>query len=285
MGILTRIATANPHSGGAPLVLILKPARLYLVNVNEPVSSAATDDDLRLLHVDVDTMFVMSAAGRIERENDPDRSSGPRVFFAGCPFGNLTRVRYDVDDGIAERIVEVAATEPPWCDPGATPACFAKMVELLSDGQPAAASSALIYKIPNGLQHQQTAAIVRGDSEEGGQILARLAEHGMPDYMQAAGFKGVGDFWEPWCVVLDATDIASMAFAARLGVSGAEIGVYTFPKYRSSGLAAAVTAAWSSMRSLNQRALFYSTIKSNRSSQRVASRLGLRLIGASVRIG
>jgi GNAT acetyltransferase len=253
--------------------------------LTEPVSNAAIDDDLRLLQVDIDTMFVMSAAGRIERENDPDRSSGPRAFFAGCPFGNLVRVRYDVDDGIAERIVEVAAQEPPWSDPSATPACFGKMVELLSDSQPAAASSALIYKLPNGLQYQHTAAIVRGDSEEGRQLLARLADHGMPDYMQTAGFKGVGDFWEPWCVALDGDDIASMAFAARLGVSGAEIGVYTFPKYRSRGLAAAVTAAWSSMRSLSQRALFYSTDKSNRSSQRVASRLGLRLIGASVRIG
>ena len=253
--------------------------------MTEPISSAATDDDLRLLHVDVDTMFVMSASGRIERENDPDRSSGPRAFFAGCPFGNLVRVRDDVDDRIAERIGEVAAQEPPWSDPAATPACLRKMVELLSDGQPAGASSALIYKIPNGLKYQHPATIVRGDSEQGRQLLARIARHGMPDYMQTAGFKGVGDFWEPWCVALDGTDIASMAFAARLGVSGAEVGVYTFPKYRGKGFAAAVTAAWSSMPSLNQRALFYSTIKSNRSSQRVASRLGLHLIGASVRIG
>ncbi len=265
--------------------MIVKPARLYLVNVTEPISSAVIAEDLRLLHVDIDTMFVMSASGRIERENDPDRSSGPRAFFAGCPFGNLTRVRYDVDDRIAERIVEVAAKEPPSSDPAAPPACLAMMVELLSDGQPAATSSALIYKIPNGLKYQHPAAIVRGDSEQGRQLLARLADRGMPDYMRTAGFKRVGDFWEPWCVALVGADIASMAFAARLGVRGAEVGVYTFPKYRSRGLAAAVTAAWSSMRSLNQRALFYSTSQSNRSSQRVAARLGLRLIGASVRIG
>ena len=90
-------------------------------------------------------------------------------------------------------------------------------------------------------------------------MLARLADRGMPDYMQAAGFKGVGDFWEPWCAALDAGEIAAIAFAARLGVSGAELGVYTFPKNRGRGLAAAVTAAWSSMPSLNQHALFYST--------------------------
>jgi hypothetical protein len=253
--------------------------------LNEHAYRASTADDLRLLQVDIDTMFVMSAAGRIERENDPDRSSGPRVFFAGCPFGNLARVRYDVEDDVAMRILEVAALEPAWRDPDAMPACAEKIVELLSSGQPAEVSTALIYQLPNRLRYEHPAAIVRGDSEDGRQMLARLAERGMPDYMQTAGFKEAGDFWEPWCVALDGTEIASMAFAARLGVSGAELGVYTFPKYRGRGLAAAVTAAWSSMPSLNQHALFYSTSKSNRSSQRVTARLGLRLIGTSVRIG
>jgi RimJ/RimL family protein N-acetyltransferase len=253
--------------------------------MNEHAYSASTADDLRLLQVDIDTMFVMSATGRIERENDPDRSSGPRVFFVGCPFGNLTRVRHDVDDDVAMRILEVAAKERPWRDPDAMPARAEKIVELLSDGQPAAVSTALIYQLPNGVRYEQPAAIVRGDSDEGRQMLARLADRGMPDYMQTAGFKGAGDFWEPWCVALDGTEIAAMAFAARLGASGAELGVYTFPKYRGRGLAAAVTAAWSSMRSLNQHALFYSTSKSNQSSQRVTARLGLRLIGTSVRIG
>src|SRR5260370_2867752 len=116
-------------------------------------------------------------------------------------------------------------------------------------------------------------------------MLARLADGGMPDYMQTAGFKGAGDFWEPWCVALDAGEIASMAFAARLGVSGAELGVYTFPKYRGRGLAAAVTAAWSSLPSLNHHPLFYSTSKSNRAAQRVIPRSSMRLIGTSVRIG
>jgi hypothetical protein len=253
--------------------------------LNEHAYSESTADDLRLLQVDIDTMFVMSASGRIERENDPDRSSGPRVFFVGCPFGNLSRVRYDVDDAIAMRILEAAAAEPPWRDPDAMPACAEKIVELLSEGKPAAVSTALIYQLPNGMRYEHPAAIVRGDSDEGRQILARLADRGMPDYMQTAGFKGVGDFWEPWCVALDGTEIASMAFAARLGVSGAELGVYTFPNYRGRGLAAAVTADWSSMPSFNQHALFYSTSKSNRSSQRVTARLGLRLIGTSVRIG
>ena len=107
----------------------------------------------------------------------------------------------------------------------------------------------------------------------------------MPGYMVVAGFKSIADFWEPWCAVVEDGEIASMCFAARLGDKGAEAGVYTFPKYRGRGLAAAVTASWSSMPSLNHRALFYSTSTSNTSSQRVAARLGLRPIGTSITIG
>ncbi|HZC45440.1 MAG TPA: hypothetical protein VE243_03130, partial [Candidatus Acidoferrum sp.] len=228
--------------------MIVKPARLYFVNVHRE------SEDLRLLHVDIETMFVMSASGRIERQSAPDRSPGPRVFFAGCPFGNIARVRYDIDDRIARKVLEVAATEPPWRDPDVMPRCAGRIVELLSDGQ--LPETHFIYRLPNRLRHEHTATIVRGDSADGRQMLARLAERGMPDYILDAGFKGIGDFWEPWCVALEGTEIASMAFAARLGEMGAEVGVYTFPKYRRAGLAAAVTASWASMPALNRRALF-----------------------------
>ena len=252
--------------------------------MKEPFPGAAPDD-LRLLHIDLDTMFVMSASGRIERQNDPDCSAGPRVFLAGCPFGNLIRIRNDVDERIAVTILEVAAKEPPWRDPEVIPGSVAEIVELLADNPAPAVGPHLIYRLLNGLEYEHPAAIVRGDSEEGRELLARLFDRGMPDYMVTAGFKSIADFWEPWCVALEGEEIASMCFAARLGDKGAEAGVYTFPNYRGRGLAAAVTASWASMRSLSRRALFYSTSKSNRSSQRVAARLGLRQIGASVNIG
>ena len=242
-------------------------------------------DDLRLLNLDAETTFVISGLDRIVRENDPDCSPGPRVFFSGCPLGNIARVRRDVEDQIARSVLAIAAKESPWRDPGVLPKCVGKIVELLSCSQPVKTiTPALIYRLPNGLKYEHPAVIVRGDSVEGERMLARLADRGLPQSMLDAGFKGVGDFWEPWCVALEGDEIASIAFAARLGDAGAGTGVYTFPKFRARGFAAAVTASWSSMASLNSRALFYSLQKSNRSSQRVAARLGLRLIGASVRV-
>jgi predicted GNAT family acetyltransferase len=97
-------------------------------------------------------------------------------------------------------------------------------------------------------------------------MAAQFAECGMPQAMIDAGFKSVADLWAPWCVVLEGDEIAAIAFTARLIDAGAEIGVYTFPKFRARGYAAAVTAAWASMPSLEGRALFYSTSRTNRSS-------------------
>jgi hypothetical protein len=76
---------------------------------------------LRRLVVDCETKFVLAQSGRILRENDPDRSAGPRLFIAGCPVGNLARVRHDVSDRIAERMLDLLAAEPPWLKPAARP--------------------------------------------------------------------------------------------------------------------------------------------------------------------
>ncbi len=254
--------------------------------MKESVANAAETGDLRLLHVDVKTSFVLSSSERIERQSDPDCSPGPRLFFAGCPEGNIVRVRHDVADQAALRLLAIAAQEPPWRDSDVLPQCLGKVIDILSTDQPVATvAPGVIYRLPNQLKYEHSATIVRGDSVEGARMLTRFADRGMPQSMLDAGFKGVGDFWEPWCVAIERDEIASIAFAARLGGIGAEIGVYTFPTFRAQGFAAAVTASWSSLPFLNGRALFYSRARSNRSSQRVTARLGLRTIGASVGVG
>jgi hypothetical protein len=252
-------------------------------------------DDLKLLHIDVATMFVMSSSGRIERQNDPDSSPGPRLYFAGCPEGNIAHIRDDLADQTAPRLLAIAAEEPPWRDPWVLPQAIGKLLDVLSNSPPFATGPAsripltvgpgVIYQLPHHLKTEYAATIVQGDSAEGEQMRARFEERGMPQPILDAGFKSVADLWEPWCIAVEGEEVAAIAFAARLGTVGAEIGVYTFPKFRSRGFAAAVTATWSSLPSLGGHALFYSTSRSNRSSQRVAARLGLRMIGASVNIG
>jgi hypothetical protein len=252
--------------------------------VTDTVTTAGDADDLRLLDIEVETMFVMSSAGRIERQNDPDCSPGPSLFFAGCSQGNVAHVHREMSENVASRVLAIAAEEPAWRDPDVLPRCTGRVIDLLSRERAVTVAPHIIYQLPNDPGYEHFATVVCGDSVEGERMLARFADRGMPTSMLDAGFKSVGDLWKPWCVAVEDDENASIAFAARIGEVGAEIGVYTFPPFRARGFAAAVTASWSSIPSLGRRALFYSTARSNRSSQRVAARLGLRKIGASVSI-
>jgi hypothetical protein len=242
-------------------------------------------DELRRLTVGIRTRFVLSDAGRILRENDPDRSAGPRLFIGGCPSGNQAHVRYDVSDRIAEPMLHLLAAEPPWLMPAARPLRFREVIELLAEEQPIASIDAsLIYVLPPQQPAETAVRFICSGSDEGDALLEHFAKSGLPQHLVDAGFARIRDFWAPWCVALDADAIAAMAFAARLGERGAEAGVYTFRGWRSRGLAAAVTAKWSSHPELASRELFYSTTVANTSSQRVAARLGLKhlAIGLSV---
>ncbi|HZC17844.1 MAG TPA: GNAT family N-acetyltransferase, partial [Caulobacteraceae bacterium] len=138
--------------------------------------------------------------------------------------------------------------------------------------------------LPNGHAYGHAATLVSSDTAAGEAFLARLTNDGLPRSLIEAGFLDLGEFWWPWCVALDGDDIAAMAFATNLAQSGAEIGVFTFPGFRGRGFAAAATAGWSSLKSLEGRELIYSTRLTNASSRRVAARLGLRPAGARVRV-
>jgi hypothetical protein len=229
---------------------------------------------------------LLSAEGRILRENDPDRSPGPRAFFAGCAEGNLCHLHQDLPPPVADEAAALFAAEPAWVDPDARPACLDRAADRL--GSPGAAASceiSLIYALPHHPAGADPGRFVCSGTNEGQALLADLRRTGMPRHMVEAGFLGLADFWEPWCMALEDGVIAAIAFAARLGDRGAAVGVYTFPGFRGRGLAAAVTERWSSLPALSGRMLFYSTTVSNRSSQGVAARLGLQRFGMGVRIG
>jgi hypothetical protein len=242
-------------------------------------------DVLRRLAVDCETKFVLAASGRILGENDPHRSAGPRLFIGGCPAGNQAHVRHDVSDRTAERMLHLLAAEPPWLMPAARPLRFREVIELLAGEHPITSiESSLIYALPRQQPAETAVRFICSGTDEGDALLEDFAKSGLPQHLVDAGFASIRDFWAPWCIALDGDAIAAMAFAARFGERGAEVGVYTFPRWRSRGLAAAVTAKWSCHPELASRELFYSTTVANASSQRVAARLGLQhfAVGLSV---
>ncbi|MGH6992868.1 MAG: GNAT family N-acetyltransferase [Caulobacteraceae bacterium] len=240
-------------------------------------------DDRRLIEIDLETLFVFSPVGRIESENDPPRSPGPRIAL----FASSAGLRLALGSGISAReTADLHATvraQPNWKDPARAPACLALLSDLI--GAPEVKETYLIHHLPHELSaFPASAQVARSGEPEGEALLARLAQEGVPPALARAGFTDAGEFWPPWCAALLEGEIAAVAFAARLSRTGAEIGVYALESHRRQGLASALTAAWSRHPMLAGRELFYSCALSNSASRAVARRLGLRLIGWSLAI-
>ncbi|PLP60428.1 GNAT family N-acetyltransferase [Mesorhizobium loti] len=232
------------------------------------------------LDLDYRTLFRLDQNLRIELENDPDRSPGPRFWLAGSIEGNMFGIGVDVNESVAAELRRLASTEPVFTHT-ATPRHLDRYLQALA---PARHNFGLIYELPHRLPLSPRTRIVTSESDEGRNLLQSFAKGGMPKNLTEVGFHGTQDFWSPWCMALVEGEIASIAFAARLSDVGAEIGVTTMKAFRSQGFGAAVTAAWTQLPSLRHRTLFYSTDRTNFSSQRVAARLGLHQRGATLRI-
>ena len=238
-----------------------------------------------LLAIQLRTLFILTGTCRIERENDPDRSPGPRLWLAGCASGNVAAVRCDVADDVAADIAALAVAEPPFTAWNSPPRYLDRYVDLLSRDAPVPQKTlGLIYKLPHRLQHESHVELIDDDSQEGRRVHEFLLTHGMPDGLAELGFRSPSDLWRPWCMARVGADVASVAFAARISEVGAELGVATVKALRGRGYAAAAVAGWSGLPTLQSRELFYSTDGSNVSSLRVVARLGLRSLGASLRL-
>ncbi len=235
------------------------------------------------LNIQFQTLFRSRPDGRIERENDPDCSRGPRFWLAGCSEGNAHGMRVDLPDALAAELENLAADEPPFIYP-ATPKHLGRYLSLLGGDGTAAYELVLIYELPHAHPYRSDVRLIGSDSREGQDLMQGWATDGVPGPVFDLGFRQAADFWAPWCAAIVDDEVASIAFAARLGDAGAELGLVTIKRFRGRGFAAVATAGWSRLSSLRSRKLFYSTNRYNVSSQRVAARLGLQLLGASLRV-
>ena len=243
-------------------------------------------EDRDLPALEAATCFVLTDSGRTLRNQAPDHGVGPRLYLGGSASGNVVRIRQDVGGEAAQALERLGADEPPLGEADSTPVHLGAYLEILAAEAPVERCEAgLAWVFPDRLGHDFPAAVlVSSHTPEGDRLLGQLAEKGMPTDVAALGFVDVGELWAPWCVVLHEGGIASIAFAARLTGVSAETGVATVPAFRGRGYAAAATAGWASHPALRGKTLFYSTSQANVSSQRVAARLGLRFIGATLSI-
>jgi RimJ/RimL family protein N-acetyltransferase len=241
--------------------------------------------DIELLALDAAASFVLTRGGRILRTNSPASEPPPRLHVARCSGGNVLHLRRDVGESAARALEALVAAEPPLPGPDGTPVHLDDYLQILTAEAPVERwELGLTWTFPERLGYAHPAPLIYSDTAEGDRRLRRFDAEGMPAELVALGFADTGEFWSPWCVALDGDEFASIAFAARLGPTAAEAGVATVPAVRGRGFAAASTAGWASHPALSGHTLFYSTSRENRSSQRVAERLGLRFLGATFTI-
>ncbi|HEY9218874.1 MAG TPA: hypothetical protein VIO94_12540, partial [Phenylobacterium sp.] len=141
--------------------------------------------DLDLLAIEAQTTFVLDADGRMLAENEPAPGPAPKLFFAGSAAGNALRLRHDVQ-GAAE-IERLAASEPPFREPGASPRWLARYRELLEAKD---AQFGLSFELPRNLDDPPPAAFVLSGSAAGEALLAKLEAQGPPAELAAMGFAG-----------------------------------------------------------------------------------------------
>jgi RimJ/RimL family protein N-acetyltransferase len=242
-------------------------------------------DGLRLREIQAATLFDLAESGRLVEGSSPDRPVAPRLWIAGSAAGNVVRCRVDVGAAAAQAIEALVAHEPPMRAEHHAPRHLDDDVQILeAEAAVEDVSRELTYVFPATMRHWHEGPVVRSHTVEGLQLLEQLEASGMPEAFAAMGFGDARDLWPPWCIALEGDAVAAIAFAARLSPLAAEVGVATAPAFRRRGLAAAAAAEWASLPELDDRTLFYSADAENVSSQHVAERLGLALLGPSLSI-
>jgi GNAT superfamily N-acetyltransferase len=231
--------------------------------------------DLELMRIEIDTLWVRDARGRLLRDAEPAGRPAPHLVIAVASDGQEIAIGGAVPDNVAREVSAIANASTSR-DPSVAPDSLSDCISVLRDAVGAVeVRSGPSYIIERPLT-QSSDATIRCSSDGDASDLRRAnpANWTADDWERL-----IGGALGPWAMAMDGGRVASICHCARLTRDGTEAGVWTDPDYRGRGYAAAVTAAWSSLMAPTGRRMFYSTAASNRSSQRVAARLGLRCIG------
>jgi len=183
----------------------------------------------------------------------------------------------DVPNALATELTAAVDAAPP--SPTATepPAVLERCRRLLAaDGRALDQSGGPQFAFPDDTQFPSDARIERSSAPP--RPALRTANPG--NWHPVEWAELLDGRLGPWTMALDADRVVAVCHTpGPITAHGAECGVWTHPDFRGRGLAAAVTAAWAAILRPTGRHLFYSTDADNRSSQRVAQRLRLRLLG------
>jgi RimJ/RimL family protein N-acetyltransferase len=233
----------------------------------EPANSERTTADLVLL----ERRAEMSMDGR-------RRLAGVRgITIAAATGGQHVYIGSEVPDSLAPALIDAVAQSPPAQvldhEPPALEQCRrilkSRFARLSVDTGP-------VYLFEPSTHTRVRTDILRSDAQLDTQLRELNPGNWEPDEWNDLLDGTLG----PWAMaVVDGKAVSICHTPLAMTEHAAECGVWTVPEARGQGYAAAVTAAWADVLRPSGRHLFYSTDAQNLSSQRVAARLQLRLLG------
>jgi RimJ/RimL family protein N-acetyltransferase len=233
--------------------------------------------DLELLQIEMDLLWGPQTGTEAGLEVGTD--AGPDLVLASAPDGVRARIGRRVPPHVARALgahIEADSPRPLASGPPSELERWRLLLEdALGTAVPLAPGSGPSYLIHAGVSFPATAELVRSDDP--GHEALRHANPGNwgPDEWQQLLNADLG----PWVMARHGQQVISICHTPRSNSVAAEAGTWTHPDFRGQGHAAAATAAWAALMRPTGRVLFYSTSWTNRSSQGVAARLGLRRIG------
>jgi Acetyltransferase (GNAT) domain len=247
-------------------------------------SDAPPPRDVDLLRIELGVIWHLDSRGRLP---------GPEDLVIGVASDGLTAaVSSRLPDHLADRLIHLATSATP-SPPGTPPDVLAECRKLLSGGESPATrldnevaasggtgdgvvvSSGPSYVLSPPVQAGVEVEVLRSDEPAHARLVRPLRpETWEPEKWDVLVSGGEGS---PWAMIVEDGQVVAVCHTPRLTPLGAEAGTWTSPSYRGRGYAAATTATWAEL--LPGIQLFYSTSADNRSSQRVAERLGLRQLG------
>lgn len=203
------------------------------------------------------TLFVLTADGRIVSTREPNPSEGPAFALIRSAAGCAWAVHARMSDELAAELVAIAREEPPTLEFQIAPLHTQRYMALA--GESVNAGPAFIF--PNAVPtHPDIATVTE---------LSQLEKHFRG--WTAEELPGCG----PILAVMQEGHAVSVCFSARRSALAAEAGLETAAAFRGKGFGPRVAAAWGEATRTAGRFPIYSTSWGNHASLAVARKLNL----------
>jgi hypothetical protein len=203
------------------------------------------------------------------------------ITIASGEDGHALWIGAEVPEAMADELTAAFDRASPTTAPTEPPPALDLCQKILEREGAVRRAAGPSYLIPPDTQFDSAVTIVRS----GGSGVEGLRGANPGNWHPVEWAELLGGQLGPWAIATSDEQAISICHTpGPLTERAAECGVWTDPRFRGRGHAAATAAAWVGLVRSPRRHLFYSTDAENLSSRRVARRLSLRKLGWTWRL-